>query len=1016
MKTFYLLLLSAGLAFSGYSQTALSGIINSYAAVESIEPCNGRLELSTINGFEAGQAVIIIQMKGATIDESNSSNFGAVTNLGTAGRYEMNRIATVGTNEVFLEFELLYDYDLSAQVQIVTFPEYEDAEVVTTLTAPSWDGLTGGIIAFHVSGTLTLSAPIDVSGTGFRGGNLNVVNSDCQWFLNQNDYYYGNGNWRGAPKGEGIAAIIQGKEKGRGPQANGGGGGNDHNAGGGGGSNNTSGGLGGENTPSSVFGCSGQNPGIGGRSISPASLRLWPGGGGGAGHTDDNGAGSAGGRGGGVVLIKAGNLVGNSQWIRAAGQDAPQANGDGAGGGGGAGAIVLDIDNSVSPANIDIRGGDGGNVSNISTRCDGPGGGGSGGRLLVGNPLLVDQVQLQGGNNGINLNPSSVCDTPGNGAGDGDDGLQSPYSSVPEATVPLEPVTFEMNVPSPIPACLNTDLEIEILVTGVDLTYQWQVNTGTGFYTNLMDGADYSGTQTPALTVFDLDLDQEGYAFRCIIQSDCYGTLISTEGTLDLQDVPTAGFDVSADALSIDLTDLSTSADSVIWYFGDGQTSNEHMPSYTYANGGTYTILQIVSNFCGVDSASAEIQVFAPPSAGFLIDNDSPCVGDTVFFTNQSEGDSLSFNWQFPGGTPESSGATNAFTVYDAPGTYSVTLIVSNPAGADTLTLSDVIEVESLPQGDYTLSQNGYTIDVDTLNVSNNTQTILWEFGDGTSSSSSPASHTYDEEGFYLVNLSLTNVCGTVLLTDTIAVGAPPVADFNVEFTGGCTPLTVFYTSFATGDNISHEWIFPGGDPATSTEPMPEVTYNDPGLFDVTLIVSNNLGADTLTIEEYMEVLPLPEAMFSVTTSGDTAFFTNLTMGSNLTFEWDFGDGNTSSATNPTHIYDGNDTYEVTLLVTNTYCGDVATQFVQIGPNSIQEIASNPYWVYPNPSSGLLIVEGERKPARILVYDVLGRLKLEQRQPILPFEMDAHGWENGTYWVVIDTEEGRETFRWIKAE
>jgi PKD repeat protein len=417
-----------------------------------------------------------------------------------------------------------------------------------------------------------------------------------------------------------------------------------------------------------------------------------------------------------------------------------------------------------------------------------------------------------------------------------------------------------------------------------------------------------------------------------------------------------------------------------------------------------------------VDSASAEIQVFAPPSAGFLIDNDSPCVGDTVFFTNQSEGDSLSFNWQFPGGTPESSGATNAFTVYDAPGTYSVTLIVSNPAGADTLTLTDVIEVESLPQGNYTLSQNGYTIDVDTLNVSNNTQTILWEFGDGTSSSSSPASHTYDEEGFYLVNLSLTNVCGTVLLTDTIAVGAPPIADFNVEFTGGCTPLTVFYTSFATGDNISHEWIFPGGDPATSTETMPEVTYNDPGLFDVTLIVSNNLGSDTLTIEEYMEVLPLPEAMFSVTTSGDTAFFTNLTMGSNLTFEWDFGDGNTSSATNPTHIYDGNDTYEVTLLVTNTYCGDVATQFVQIGPNSIQEFASNPYWIYPNPSSGLLIVEGERKPTRILVYDVLGRLKLEQRQPILPFEMDAHGWENGTYWVVIDTEEGRETFRWIKAE
>ncbi|MEM1218922.1 MAG: hypothetical protein AAGH79_08415, partial [Bacteroidota bacterium] len=231
MRRSILLFLGYFLFFQLPAQTPLSGIINQYTSVVSYDSCLSVLTVADASSFTLGDQVLIIQMQGASIDESNSASFGTITNLGAAGLFEKAQITEITNNEIFLENRLLHQYDYAGSVQLVSFPRFDNATITGEVTGEAWNGTTGGVIALEVSGQLTMNADINASGLGFRGGQVNILNSNCQWFLNEDNYFYSATNWRGAAKGEGIVPIISGKEAGRGAQANGGGGGNDHNSG-----------------------------------------------------------------------------------------------------------------------------------------------------------------------------------------------------------------------------------------------------------------------------------------------------------------------------------------------------------------------------------------------------------------------------------------------------------------------------------------------------------------------------------------------------------------------------------------------------------------------------------------------------------------------------------------------------------------------------------------------------------------------------------------------------------------
>jgi len=384
-----------------------AGIINIYTPVIGFSCDSSIVQVDSSVGFSPNDKVLIIQMQGATIDLTNTANFGTIINAGSAGNNEFNRIEAINGDQITLKYKLQRPYDVAGKIQLIRVPEYTDI-TITDLTCKPWDGNTGGVLVFDVSGTLTLNGNIDVSEKGFRGG-LNT-NAGIGLYQQIQYYYPPNPEFAGG-KGEGIAIVPPDRSYGRGRAANGGGGGNAHNSGGGGGANFTNGGKGGfeyYNTPGSpnMFTYGIEGLGLGALSFPGFNnYKFFLGGGGGAGQGNDN-RGSSGGNGGGIVLVKAASIVGNNNTIASNGQNITGPGGndvnDGQGGGGAGGTIVIDCKNFDGNLSLQSKGGRGGDcLFFVNSQIIGPGGGGSGGYVLT-NPLPANvSVELSGGKHGI---------------------------------------------------------------------------------------------------------------------------------------------------------------------------------------------------------------------------------------------------------------------------------------------------------------------------------------------------------------------------------------------------------------------------------------------------------------------------------------------------------------------------------------------------------------------------------------------------------------------------------------
>jgi Secretion system C-terminal sorting domain len=372
--------------FPSFSQTTnISGIVNSYYQVIEVIPAKAAVRLSSVSGISPHSHAMIIQMKGATINTSNTASFGDTTSLNGAGDYEIGIICAVIDDTVFMVHDLLNTYDISSKVQLVQFGEYVSANITDTLKATPWNNATGtgGVIALFVEDTLTFNAPVYATASGYSGGAFVLSNGTCSNGIT--NYYYPGASTNpqnGAYKGEGVADVATSQNGGRGAPTNGGGGGNNHNNSGGGGANLNAGGLGGGNSSASGCNASANQKGIGGKPLSSwGGRKIFLGGGGGAGH-NNNGVFTLGGaNGGGIIFIHTDTLIGNNYTIAANGGKGGNSQADGAGGGGGGGTIIMDVNKYIGNVTIAANGGDGGNSNdalNINN-CRGGGGGGSGG-------------------------------------------------------------------------------------------------------------------------------------------------------------------------------------------------------------------------------------------------------------------------------------------------------------------------------------------------------------------------------------------------------------------------------------------------------------------------------------------------------------------------------------------------------------------------------------------------------------------------------------------------------------
>lgn len=216
----------------------------------------------------------------------------------------------------------------------------------------------------------------------------------------------------------------------------------------------------------------------------------------------------------------------------------------------------------------------------------------------------------------------------------------------------------------------------------------------------------------------------------------------------------------------------------------------------------------------------------------------------------------------------------------------------------------------------YTDSANVVTFN----NTSQGGTSFLWDFGDGNTSTSPSPTHSYATIGTYTVCLTTTSPCGTDSTCQTITVSCPAP---NAGFTTASTGITVNFSDASSAGITAWAWDF--GDGGTSTQQNPTHTYGTPGSYLACLIATSPCGVDTFC--DSVEVCALVSSNYAALPTGLSVSFNSLASGGS-NYDWDFGDGGTSTQQNPNYTYAAAGTYTVCLTVSNncnadTFCSPV---------------------------------------------------------------------------------------------
>jgi PKD repeat protein len=465
----------------------------------------------------------------------------------------------------------------------------------------------------------------------------------------------------------------------------------------------------------------------------------------------------------------------------------------------------------------------------------------------------------------------------------------------------------------------------------------WLWNFGDGNTSTLPNPAhtyQFAGNYTVSVLIQDID-----------------GCSASASLPITVYNLPMANFsntNPGCDAGPVQFTDLSVSPNGDIvewsWDFGDGSTSIEQNPEYTYATTGTFVVTLLVTDAVGcTDDFTRQISVDGSPLADFTFA--AACEGQAVMFTDLSSpngGADITF-WEWNFGDPLS-GASNTSTqqnpshTFVGPmpaGGYTVTLTITNADGCSDTTV-ELVELSPAPPVAILVDDPVVCLGETILfnGEANNVVTWLWNFGDGNSASIQNPVHSYLVTGTFNVTLTIVTAQGcTNTATRQITVNAPPVAGFTTN-SPVCfdSPVQFNNTSVSPNGNIQ-TWIWNFGDGTLETvvapdNPNVEHTYAFAGTYNVTLTVIDNAGCeDDLTRQVIVENGPEANFTYEGSCFSNPFLFTDLSSpngGPDLfSWDWDFGDplsgtNNQSNLPNPSHVFTEPGTYTVTLAVTNT--------------------------------------------------------------------------------------------------
>ena len=374
------------------------------------------------------------------------------------------------------------------------------------------------------------------------------------------------------------------------------------------------------------------------------------------------------------------------------------------------------------------------------------------------------------------------------------------------------------------------------------------------------------------------------------------------------------------------------------WDFGDGSGSTEQNPTHIFKDTGALNVILTVFNNGCPKSASQVLHV-KPPVAEF--DYTVNCTTKAVNFTNTSLVNPtltpLTYLWKMgDAANTEFTTATPPAFSYPSPGTYNVTLTVTNGPCSYTITNPVIIANEL---ADFSINKNPVCKnETFTLSAINSNAALIdsfaWTIGGTISLSGQTVSTSLPDDRNYTVSLTITDINGcknTKTVVDYIKVNGS-VAQIAPATTGGCQNKTVTFNDLSTTSTnlVNWDWDFGDGTKQSFTAPPFTHTYSQTGRYRVILKVTDAAGCtDSDTLSNFLITNPL--AGFRADTfycPGAPLQFVDTSSGAGLTYHWDFGDGNISTLQNPKNSYPlGDADYSVKLKIRDiSGCEDSVTK------------------------------------------------------------------------------------------
>ncbi|MFN0275026.1 MAG: PKD domain-containing protein [Chitinophagales bacterium] len=457
--------------------------------------------------------------------------------------------------------------------------------------------------------------------------------------------------------------------------------------------------------------------------------------------------------------------------------------------------------------------------------------------------------------------------------------------------------------------------------------------------TAIIDGGlDYAST-SPVSSSTVITLPPGDHTVDYITWNNgCTDTISSDIHILDVDDSNLSVTYNCTDPYTVELFIDPVLADSScgwLWDFGDGTTDSISLnPTHTYSAAGTYHVT--VTYYCITPDPCQGLGIYVTiktPVADFIAVPEVRCyVPGAIYFSNFStDGISdagLTYQWDF--GDGYYSTLDNPTHTYFSPGQFIVELTITDSRGCTAFT-SDTVYLSSITASLFTPDYGGclpFDAEFSDLSVSSGADISSWtiNWDDGTIDTFYSASdvddltHTYSTQNYYNVTMTVINELGCIAYDTVEIIASQPFADFYISDTIPCLNEEVFFYETVTGYDIDYSWEF--GDGSFSTDSFPSHSYSDIGSYPVTLTVTDINGCtDSKVFESIVSDTVLGEINSDILISSCNyalvQFFVE-SADSLESFEWDFGDGYTSSEAEPIHAYISAGEYTVSVIITNT--------------------------------------------------------------------------------------------------